>query len=333
MKTAVLAAGAWGSALALSFVRQHAVALWAREHDLVEDIRIKRENSVFLPSFPFPDALAVTADFAEALRDAALIVIATPIAGLRPTLLRLREHYAGQIPPPLLWVCKGFEAESGKLPHVVLEEVFCDIDRRPAHGALSGPSFAQDVAAGLPTAITLASRDMAFARQAAQTLHGGNLRIYASDDLIGVEVGGALKNILAIATGVCDGLELGANARAALMTRGLAEIARLGLALGGKKDTFLGLSGAGDLILTCTGNLSRNRRVGLELARGKKLPAILAELGHVAEGVPTAKEASRLAAEKNIEMPITAAVVDLLQGRISPRDAVAGLLARDPAEE
>ena len=185
----------------------------------------------------------------------------------------------------------------------------------------------------LLTAITLAARDADFARAMAQELHGGHLRIYASDDLVGAEVGGAVKNILAIATGVCDGLQLGLNARAALVTRGLAEIARLGVALGARKETFMGLAGVGDLILTCTGDLSRNRRVGLGLAAGKSLEQVLADLGHVAEGVPTALEVDRLAARLGVDMPITAAVAAVLQGRVAVRDVVEQLLARDPRDE
>jgi len=333
MKISVLAAGAWGTALALVFSHRHSIALWSGAADVVAEMAATRENRRFLPGFVLPESICVTGDLDIALGQAEMILIATPIAGLRSTLTAIRENFGGRPIPPILWVCKGFEAESGKLPHVVLEEVFSDLSRRPSHGVLSGPSFAQDVAAGLPTAVTCAACDMAFARQIATHLHDGGLRIYASDDLIGVEVGGALKNILAIATGVCDGLSLGDNARAALITRGLAEIARFGEALGGRKDTFLGLAGAGDLILTCTGTLSRNRAVGLGLAAGKTLPAILAELGHVAEGVPTALEVARLATELAIKMPITQAVASLLQGKLSPREAVASLLARNPAEE
>jgi glycerol-3-phosphate dehydrogenase (NAD(P)+) len=307
--------------------------LWAREADLVADMRASRENRRFLPGFPLPDALMVTAVLEEALEQAELVVIATPTAGLRAALQALFRR-PGAALPPLVWVCKGFEAETGLLPHAVLAEVQQETGGECSwHGALSGPSFAQEVAAGLPAAVTLASPDLAFARRMAHSLHGESLRVYASNDLAGVEVGGALKNIMAIASGVCDGLSLGANARAALMTRGLAEIARLGQALGGRKETFMGLAGVGDLILTCTGDLSRNRRVGLELAAGKPLAAILAELGHVAEGVPVALAVRRIAVRRQIEMPITEAVAALLEGQVSPHDAVAALLARNPAEE
>lgn len=326
MNITVLAAGAWGTALALAFAERHGVTLWAREADLLQDMARDRENKRFLPGYRFPERLQLEAELSRAVAQSQLIVVATPIAGLRPTLTALQQL---KVKSPVLWVCKGFEAGTGKLPHEVFDELLSDV----ANGVLSGPSFAQEVAGGQPTAITLASRDGAFAREMAQALHGGHLRIYASSDLVGAEVGGAVKNILAIATGVCDGLQLGLNARAALVTRGLAEIARLGVALGGRKETFMGLAGVGDLILTCTGDLSRNRQVGLGLAAGKSLEQVLADLGHVAEGVPTALEVHRLAQRMGVEMPITAAVVAVLQGRMQAREAVEQLLARDPRDE
>ncbi|MDR0529340.1 MAG: NAD(P)-dependent glycerol-3-phosphate dehydrogenase [Zoogloeaceae bacterium] len=334
MKLAVLAAGAWGSALALAFSRLPSVSvyLWAREPDVADEILRRRVNSRFLPGFVFPDSVRVSSVLEEAVFEADRVLIATSVAGLRSTFVALRDLWRGRPSAPILWACKGFEEKTGSLPHAVLEDVFgADGACGWAYGALSGPTFAQEVAAGLPAAITLAARDMRFATETARDLHGGHLRLYAHDDLVGVEVGGALKNILAIATGVCDGLRLGHNARAALMTRGLAEMARLGVALGGRKETFLGLSGTGDTILTCTGDLSRNRRVGLALAEGKALPEILAELGHVAEGVMTAREAYCLAAKRGIDLPITEAVRRLLDGELTPREAVTSLLAREPA--
>ncbi|MGB4468100.1 MAG: NAD(P)H-dependent glycerol-3-phosphate dehydrogenase [Azovibrio sp.] len=326
MNITVLAAGAWGTALALVFAGRHRVTLWAREADLLQDMARDQENKRFLPGFPFPEGLQLEADLPRAVSQAQLLLIATPIAGLRPSLEALRQL---EVATPVLWVCKGFEAGTGKLPHEVFDEFLPGV----SNGVLSGPSFAQEVAAGQPTAITLASRDVDFARATAQQLHGGHLRLYASCDLVGAEVGGAVKNILAIATGVCDGLHLGLNARAALITRGLAEIARLGVALGGHKETFMGLAGVGDLILTCTGDLSRNRQVGLGLAAGKSLERVLTDLGHVAEGVPTALEVHRLAGRMGVDMPITAAVVAVLQGRMQARAAVEQLLARDPRDE
>lgn len=327
MKITLLGAGAWGTALAIAFAGRHAVTLWSREIDVAADLVQHRENRRFFPGYRLPDGVAVATDFAGAVAGAELLIIATPIAGLRPTLELLRQQPSTA---PILWVCKGFEAGTGKLPHQVLREVLGEA--RP-HGALSGPSFAEEVAEGRPTAVSLAGAPAGFAQRIARELHTPRLRLYANDDLVGVEVGGAVKNVLAIATGVCDGLGLGLNARAALMTRGLAEIARLGLALGAQRDTFLGLSGMGDLILTCTGDLSRNRRVGLALAEGKSLARILEELGHVAEGVYTAREVARLAHEYAVDMPIAQAVAAVLAGELSAVQAVDRLMARDPKQE
>lgn len=327
MRITLLGAGAWGTALSIAFADKHDLTLWSREEDVAADLKSTRENHRFFPGYKLPESVAVSTDFAAAVATAELLIVATPIAGLRPTLERLK---ALSCRLPVLWVCKGFEAGSGKLPHQVVAEV---LGPQALCGALSGPSFAEEVAAGQPTAVSLAANDPAFAREAARQLHTARLRIYANDDLVGVEVGGAVKNVLAIATGVCDGLGLGLNSRAALMTRGLAEIARLGLALGAERQTFMGLAGMGDLILTCTGDLSRNRRVGLALAQNKSLPQILEELGHVAEGVYTAREVDQLSTRLGIEMPISAAVAAVLDGRLSAAQALEQLMARDPKEE
>ncbi|PKO93683.1 MAG: glycerol-3-phosphate dehydrogenase [Betaproteobacteria bacterium HGW-Betaproteobacteria-10] len=327
MKITLLGAGAWGTALAIAFAGKHEVMLWSREGDVAVDLQNNRENRRFFPGHKLPESVMISTDFAAAVADAELLVVATPIAGLRPTV----EHlHALNVSLPLLWVCKGFEAGSGKLPHQVVIDV---LGPQVICGALSGPSFADEVAAGRPTAVSLAANDPAFARETARQLHTTTLRIYANDDLIGVEVGGAVKNVLAIATGACDGLGLGLNSRAALITRGLAEIARLGQALGAQRETFMGLAGMGDLILTCTGDLSRNRRVGLALAENKLLPQILEELGHVAEGVYTAREVDQLARKLDVDMPISAAVAAVLDGRMSAAEAVEQLMARDPKEE
>jgi glycerol-3-phosphate dehydrogenase (NAD(P)+) len=326
MRIAVLGAGAWGTALAIAFVGRHAVSLWARDPACVADMASRRENLRYLAACPFPPALQVTSDLEAALGAADLALVAAPLAGLRPLLEQVKIIAPAM---PFLWVCKGLEAGSGMLPHQVVAEVMGDA----ACGVLTGPSFALEVARGLPTAVTLAAEDGAFAETMAQSLHGGNLRIYANEDLVGAEVGGAVKNVLAIATGICDGLGLGANARAALITRGLVEITRFGVALGARRDTFMGLAGMGDLILTCTGDLSRNRRVGLLLAEGKHLSDIAGQLGHVAEGVPAAREVARRAAELDVDMPITRAVTAVLDGRITPRAAVEQLMARDPKHE
>lgn len=320
-RIAVLGAGAWGTALAAVLSARHAVTLWARDAAQADAIARERRNRKYLPEIELPAQLVVTSRWPER---AELLIAATPVAGLREVSAKVSQEV------PLIWLCKGFESGTGLLPHQIVAEV---LGARAICGALSGPSFALEVARGLPCALTLASSSAAFARAAAETLHGGRLRVYYSDDLAGVEIGGAVKNVMAIAVGIADGLGLGQNARAALITRGLAEITRLGVALGGKPQTFMGLAGAGDLILTATGDLSRNRRVGQELARGRSLGEILAGLGHVAEGVRTAAEVAGLAALRGVEMPITETVVEVLAGRIAPPQAVERLLARDPRAE
>ncbi len=325
MNIAILGAGAWGTALAVSLAGRHRVALWARDAALVSAIGSGRRNQRYLPEVPVPDSVTVTGELSSALAGSELTLIATPTSGLREVLERVREP-----DPPVVWACKGLEQASGKLPHQVVAEV---LGKRAACGALSGPSFALEVAQGRPTALTLAARDAQFAKRIAKELHHPTLRVYFSTDLTGVEISGAVKNVMAIAAGISDGLGLGLNARAALITRGLAELTRLGLALGGRTETFMGLAGAGDLILTCTGDLSRNRRVGLHLARGEPLDAILKQLGHVAEGVYSASAIEALATEKKVDMPITRAVCAVLFRGTSPRDAVQQLLARDPREE
>lgn len=322
----VLGAGAWGTAIAAVLAPRLQVSLWARDAMQARAMAASRRNERYLPGVALPEPLAITADFARAVANADLVLAATPVAGLRPLLERLQE--AGT--RPVIWLCKGFEQGSGLLPHQIVQQSFGGQARA---GALSGPSFAQEVARGLPCALTLASRDAAFAREAAATLHGGRLRVYYSADLVGVEVGGAVKNVMAIAAGISDGLALGQNARAALITRGLAEIARLGVALGGAPETFMGLAGAGDLILTATGDLSRNRRVGIELARGRLPAEILQALGHVAEGVHSAKEVARLARARGVDMPVTEAVNAVLEGTLAPAAAVERLLSRDAKPE
>jgi glycerol-3-phosphate dehydrogenase (NAD(P)+) len=324
MKLAVLGAGAWGTALAASWSPHHDVILWGRHAGELDAMRANRVNTRYLPGCSLPDTLHFHPDFDHVVDEADLIVIAVPTSGLRSTLTALAAR--PKRPPPLLWVCKGFEPGGRKLPHQLVAELL------PAHGqtgVLSGPSFAQEVAQGYPTALTLASCDTALARHFAEVLSSHRLRIYAHDDVIGVEIGGALKNVIAIAAGICDGLQLGHNARAALITRGLAEMTRLGVQLGGHFETFMGLSGLGDLILTTTGDLSRNRQVGLRLARGQQLDAILAELGHVAEGVTTAREVAALAAELGVDMPITHAVCQMLFDGLPAAQAVDALLNRE----
>lgn len=323
---AVLGAGAWGTALANAFSAQgHSVRLWSIEADHAEATQRDRVNQQFLPNIALHDKLEVSADFAHVCSGAEIALIVTPVVGLRPTIQRLADHNI-----PVLWACKGFEAGTGKLPHEVAEEY---LPASLGRGALTGPSFALEVAQGLPCAITLASPDIHFAKKWVARLNLPRLRLYANDDIIGAEIGGAVKNILAIAAGISDGLGFGLNARAALITRGLAEMARLSEAMGGRRDTLMGLAGMGDLILTATGDLSRNRRVGLELADGQDLSGILQSLGHVAEGVLTAQVVVHRAKEMGVDMPITRAVDDVLSGRISPRSAVELLMGRDPKTE
>jgi len=327
MKIAVLGAGAWGTALAIAFDRRHEVVLWTRDADQAAAMRAKRENARYLPGRPLPETLRIEADFAAAAGASELNVIATPLAGLRDTLRQLR---AAAPATPVIWVCKGLEAGSQMLPHQI---VAGELGEGVPCGALTGPSFAEEVARGLPTAITLAAADGAFAEATAQALHNSRLRVYANHDVVGAEVAGAVKNVMAIAAGISDGMGFGLNARAALITRGLAEITRLGLALGGRRETFMGLAGMGDLILTCTGDLSRNRRVGLALAKGQALEQILRDLGHTAEGVSSAREVVVLAARLNIEMPITQAVKGVLHDGVPASEAVEQLLGRDPKLE
>jgi glycerol-3-phosphate dehydrogenase (NAD(P)+) len=326
MKLAVLGAGAWGTAFAVHCAARAQVSLWTRHAEHAERMRRDGCNEQYLPGIDL-GAVRVDSDLAALAGDADLWVVATPTAGLRGTLRQLRQ--AG-LARPFVWLCKGFETGSGKLPHQVVDEEWGDAS---AYGALSGPSFAIEVARDQPTAVTLAARDAEFARATAQALHNHRLRIYSSSDLIGVEIGGAVKNVLAIAAGICDGFGFGLNARAALITRGLAEITRLGLRLGGRMETFMGLSGVGDLILTCTGDLSRNRKVGTLLAQGLSLEAILRELGHVAEGVSTAAEVATLADRLGVDMPITQAVRHILAGELPARQAVEALLGREQKAE
>jgi glycerol-3-phosphate dehydrogenase (NAD(P)+) len=320
----VLGAGAWGTAIASVLAARLEVVLWARDPAQAQLISSTRGNQRYLPGVAVPPAVMLTSDLAQALSAGQLVLAATPVAALRDVFSAMKKDAS------LVWLSKGFEEGSGLLPHEIAAQT---LGKGARYGALSGPSFAAEVARGLPCALTLAANDPAFAREAAAILHGGRMRVYYSSDLVGVEVGGAVKNVMAIAAGISDGLGLGLNARAALITRGLAEIARLGTALGGSQETFFGLAGAGDLILTATGDLSRNRRVGLELARGRPLNDILANLGHVAEGVRSAKEVARLARSKGVDMPVSDAVNAVLEGRLTPAAAVQSLLSRDPKEE
>lgn len=331
MPISILGAGAWGTALGISLAQRHSVMLWARDAALMQQAAASRENQHYLPGFKLPDALIPTGDFEQAIAHVksqpdGLLIIASSLSGLRPLAQRLESLDV----PNLVWLCKGFEEQTQLLPHQIIAQV---VGEGIPHAALSGPSFAQEVARGLPCALTVASASPALCELVVQAVHSPTVRVYSSDDLVGVEVGGAVKNILAIATGIVDGMGLGLNARAALITRGLAEITRLGLALGGRSETFMGLTGVGDLILTCTGDLSRNRRVGLGLAQGKSLDVVIQELGHVAEGVRCARAVRALAQQHGVEMPIANAVAAVLFDGSAPADLVQRLLARNPRVE
>jgi glycerol-3-phosphate dehydrogenase (NAD(P)+) len=331
MHITLIGAGAWGTAMALAAARQtggHAVTLHARDAAQADALRTDKQNARYLPGVDLPDSIEISsAPLASLLSTSPacdLWVIATPMAGLRAALTAMADVKA-----PVVWLCKGLESGTGLMPHEVQAQVAPHLKA----GALSGPSFALEVARQQPTALVAASAHAPVRDAMVQAFHGPALRVYANSDIVGVEVGGAVKNVLAIATGLCDGLHLGLNARAALITRGLAEMTRLGLALGAHSDTFMGLSGLGDLVLTATGELSRNRKVGLLLAQGQSLDQAVTSLGHVAEGVYSARTVMQRARALGVDMPITEAVVALLDARLSPREAVVALMGRDPKGE
>jgi glycerol-3-phosphate dehydrogenase (NAD(P)+) len=325
MNVTLLGAGAWGTAMAVQAASRHAVMLWARDADHAAAMNVARDNARYLPGVQLPPSLSISADLNAALRhaDSGLAVIATPMSGLRAMLAAVPDNAR------VLWLCKGFEAGSGLLGHEIARE----LRPRAACGVLSGPSFAEEVAREQPTALVAASADGALREAAAEVFHSDVLRVYTSSDPVGVEVGGAVKNVMAIATGLCDGLQAGLNARAALITRGLAEMTRLGLALGARAETFMGLSGLGDLVLTATGDLSRNRKVGMRLAQGQPLPRLLAELGHVAEGVYSAPVVLQRARALGVEMPITECVAAVLDGCLQANEAMRLLMGREARSE
>lgn len=325
----MLGAGSWGTALAILLARNgQRTLLWGNEAPHMEQLQRERCNQQYLPDCPFPDSLELYTGLDDALTQAQVILLAVPSHALRSVLQQILPllHSKHQ----LAWATKGLESGSGKLPHEVVAEVLDDaIDT----AVVSGPTFAREVAAGLPTAVTVASTSKTFATELAAMLHGPNFRAYTSSDVTGVELGGAVKNVLAIAAGIADGLGFGANARAALITRGLAELMRLGVALGGQRDTFMGLAGLGDLLLTCTDDQSRNRRMGLALARGQTVPQASDSIGQVVEGVQTAREVVGLAQRHRVDMPICAQVYRVLYENLSPKDAVQALLSRELKSE
>ena len=331
MQITIIGAGAWGTALAIAASRPpavHRVVLYARDATQAQAMQQERCNARYLPGIELPAALTIASGPLDPLLTQAraedLFIIATPMAGLRSALQSLQG-----VPASVAWLCKGFEADTGLMPHEVQAQAAPQLQA----GALNGPSFALEVARAQPTALVAASVHAAVRHALVKAFHGPVLRVYANDDIVGVEVGGAVKNVLAIATGLCDGLDLGLNARAALITRGLAEMTRLGVALGAKPETFMGLSGLGDLVLTATGDLSRNRQVGLLLAQGQSLAQAITSLGHVAEGVYSARTVLQRAQSLGVDMPITEAVVRLLDGDLKASEALQVLMGRGPRGE
>jgi glycerol-3-phosphate dehydrogenase (NAD(P)+) len=326
---AVLGAGSWGTALAVLAARNgHAVLLWGPDAARLARLEHERENAAYLPGVRFPDRLHTRDDLAALLGETGNLLVAVPSHAFRSTL----KAVAAQLVPHSIvaWATKGLEPGSGKLLSDVFRE---ELGGRAEPGVVSGPSFAREVATGLPTALTVAAARVETAARIAGWLRNERVRVYTSDDLAGVQLGGAIKNVIAIAAGVSDGLGFGANARAALITRGLAELTRLGVALGGRLETFMGLTGAGDLILTCTDNASRNRRLGLALGQGRSLTEALSAIGQEVEGVATARELYRLADKLGVEMPITEQVYRVLYEQLPPPRAVEALLNREPRAE
>ena len=338
LRTTVLGAGSWGTALAALASDQSDTLLWARDPAQAHEINVRHINQRYLPGISLPQALRCTDDFNSAVahacsgsQTAGLIILGVPVAGMAETCQRLSKALK-RVPgarPAVVWTCKGFDPTTAQLPHEIAESA---LGSEVLSGVLSGPSFAKEVAQGLPVALTIASRHPATRDAATAALHGRMARIYGSTDVVGVEVGGALKNVIAIACGIADGLALGANARAALITRGLAEIQRMGVALGGLPETFYGLTGLGDLVLTATGDLSRNRQVGVAIGKGQTLEAILAG-GMTAEGVRCARAALTLGRQHDVDVPITEAVCSVLFEGVSPQQAVSDLLSREARPE
>ena len=326
---AVLGAGSWGTALAMQLDRSGSKALlWGRDPHQIRDMRVSRVNQRFLPGITLSDSIEVLSSLQEAVMQADHVLLAVPSHAFRETLERLRA--ALRAGAGLVWACKGFEPGSGRLLHQVAADV---LGASQDVAVVTGPTFASEVARNLPTAITVASPDAGFAGRVASALHGDRFRAYTTDDIIGAELGGAVKNVMAIATGICDGMHLGDNARAALITRGLAEMMRLGEAMGGRSETLMGLAGAGDLVLTCTGDESRNRRLGLALGRGRDLEEAVAEIGQVVEGIGASTEVIRLAQRHEVSMPISEQVHGLLKRGWDPEECVRRLLAREPKAE
>ncbi|MBE9516746.1 MAG: NAD(P)-dependent glycerol-3-phosphate dehydrogenase [Proteobacteria bacterium] len=325
---AVFGAGSWGTALALLLARNgHQVTLWGHDAAHMATVAHEGENHTYLPGIKFPENLKTSDDLAQTASNTANWLVVVPSHAFRVTVAALAPYVAKDT--VLAWATKGLEPDTNQLLSNIVDEL-CP---GTAAGVVSGPTFAKEVAKGLPTALAVAAIDSATADEIADWMRSDTVRVYTNSDVVGVQMGGAIKNVMAIAAGISDGLGYGANARAALITRGLAELTRLGVAMGGHAETFMGLTGVGDLVLTCTDNLSRNRQVGLGLGKGKALAEILAELGQEAEGVSTAREVHRLADKMGVDMPITEQVYRVLYDSVPPQQAVGALLQRDPRAE
>ncbi len=328
-RVAVLGAGSWGTALAMVLARHGvAVTLWGRDAAAMATMQVSRRNLRYLPDDPLPDGLCITADLGKALDDATLWLIVTPSHAFADVLRDALIH--APTPAGVAWATKGFEPGSGRFLH---EVAAAELAPGTPTAIVTGPSFAREVAQGLPTAVTVHSDSMEFAEIIAHLLHGPAFRAYTGTDMIGAELGGAMKNVLAVATGVADGMQLGLNARAGMITRGLNEILRLCVALGGRPETIMGLAGVGDLVLTCTGDLSRNRRLGLALGRGQKLAEAVSQIGQVVESVQTVNEVMRLAIRHDMDLPITAQVQRVLNEQCTPAEGLRALLAREQKPE
>ena len=323
----VIGAGSWGTALAMQMARNGTTYLWGRNPEHIAAMQKCRCNDKYLPGIPLPDDLILEADLAQAINQSDAVLVVSPSHAFAEILRKIKPLLGNR---PLAWASKGFEPGSGRFLHEVAEEILGD-DKPIA--LVTGPSFAKDVAEGKPTLVTVASTDEKFAQTVAHALHNEQFRVYFSDDIIGAELGGAVKNVLALATGICDGMQLGDNTRAAILTRGMAEMMRLGKAMHCKTETLMGLSGLGDLVLTCTGDLSRNRRMGLALGRGQSIAQAKKEIGQVVEGIGTAEEVVRLAKKYKVDMPISEHVLKVVQGKMTPKQAVSELMSRGPRQE
>jgi glycerol-3-phosphate dehydrogenase (NAD(P)+) len=328
MKVAVIGAGAWGTALAIQAAKAYPVKLWARDSGHISGMKKARSNPKYLGDFTFPDHLELTASLVEAVLTSDVVISSVPTSAFAEIIQNIQSIDPAK---PIIWTNKGLETNSSLFPHEIIHDHL--INKELAYGVLSGPSFAAELVRDLPTAVTLATTNSDLSNSVAKIFHHGSMRVYLSDDIAGVTVGGSLKNIIAIASGISDGMGFGNNARAALMTRGIAEITRFGKTLNASEDTFIGLAGIGDLFLTCTGQYSRNREVGIRLAQGKSLDSILSSLGHVAEGVNACYELFKRIKDTNIDMPITCEVYRVLTNEISARDAVKNLLSRSLTTE